>query len=244
MEHVLLVTGASSETGVSTVSKLYKEYKKIYLQFRTMNPELAGLISRLVKEGTDVTAIQADLSSDNDIDSLIKEINDTGVIPDSIIHLPSPKLNQVHFKKEKLENFDEGYRVSVRSAVRICQAFIPSMTKNKYGRIVFVLSDVTLNMPPKFEASYVTTKYALLGLMKSLSREYMEKGITVNAVSPDMMETKLLSLLPERIAEINKDNSPIGRNINVDEVASAISMFMSEGASAITGQNLGITGGM
>ena len=244
MEHLLLVTGASSETGVATVKKVYKEYNRIYLQFRTMNPELAGLIDELVKSGVDVKAIQADLTSDDDIDSMIKEINDSNVIPDSILHLPSPKLNQVHFKKEKIEDFDEGYKVCVRSAVRICQAFIQSMVKKRYGRIVFVLSDVTLNMPPKFEASYVTTKYALLGLMKSLSREYMEKGITVNAVSPDMMETKLLSLLPERIAEINKDNSPLGRNISVDEVAEVIKVFMSENSAALTGQNLGITGGM
>lgn len=244
MERVLLVTGASSESGVAVVKKIYSDYKKIYLQFRSMNSSLASLIDELVKKGIDVTALQADLSDDNDIDALIKEINDTGVMPDSIIHMPSPKLKQVHFKKELIEDFDLGYKVCVHSAVRILQAFLPSMVKKKYGRIVFVLSDVTLNMPAKFEASYVTVKYALLGLMKSLSVEYIEKGITVNAVSPDMMETKLLSELPERMLELNRTNSPIGRNIKPSEMEPIIRLFLSEDSDAITGQNFGITGGM
>lgn len=244
MERVLLVTGASSESGVAVVKKIYSDYKKIYLQFRSMNSSLASLIDELVKKGIDVTALQADLSDDNDIDALIKEINDTGVMPDSIIHMPSPKLKQVHFKKELIEDFDLGYKVCVHSAVRILQAFLPSMVKKKYGRIVFVLSDVTLNKPAKFEASYVTVKYALLGLMKSLSVEYIEKGITVNAVSPDMMETKLLSELPERMLELNRTNSPIGRNIKPSEMEPIIRLFLSEDSDAITGQNFGITGGM
>lgn len=244
MERVLLVTGASSESGVAVVKKIYSDYKKIYLQFRSMNSSLASLIDELVKKGIDVTALQADLSDDNDIEALIKEINDTGVMPDSIIHMPSPKLKQVHFKKELIEDFDLGYKVCVHSAVRILQAFLPSMVKKKYGRIVFVLSDVTLNKPAKFEASYVTVKYALLGLMKSLSVEYIEKGITVNAVSPDMMETKLLSELPERMLELNRTNSPIGRNIKPSEMEPIIRLFLSEDSEAITGQNFGITGGM
>lgn len=243
-KHVLLVTGASSEVGVAIIKSIYKDYKKIYLQFRTMNPKLAELISTMVNDGVDVTAIQADLLVDNDIDTMIKEITDSSVIPDTILHLPSPKLKQTHFKKENIEDFDEGYRVGVRSAVKVCQAFAPIMAKNKYGRIVFMLSDVTLNMPPKFEASYVTTKYALLGLMKSLSVEYADKGVTVNAVSPDMMETKLLSLLPEKMLELNKDNSPLDRNINVEEVVPVVKLFLSDGSEAITGQNMGITGGM
>ena len=244
MDHTLLVVGASSEVGTICTKSICKNYKKIYLQFRTMNNKLAELISYLKSENIDVTALQADLSDDNDIDSFIKEISDTNVIPDSVLYLPSPKFSQVHFKKESIESFDEGYKIGVRAAVKILKAFIPSMSKNKFGRIVFLLSDVTVNKPPKFESAYVTSKYALLGLMKALSVEYIDKGITVNAISPDMMETKFLSQTPERIVEMNVESSPIKRNIKVSELIPSISMFLSEENEAITGQNLAITGGM
>lgn len=244
MGHTLLVVGASSEVGIKTVKSIYADYEKIYLQFRTMNQNLAELIGFLKEKQVDVTALQANLLADDDIDAFVKEINDTNVIPDTILYLPSPKFTQVHFKKETVDSFDEGYKVGVHSAVKILKAFIPTMSKNKYGRIVFMLSDVTVNKPPKFESAYVTSKYALLGLMKALSAEYIDKGITVNAVSPDMMETKFLSETPEKIVEMNIENSPIKRSIKVDEVIPVIRMFLSEDNEAITGQNLAVTGGM
>ena len=83
----------------------------------------------------------------------------------------------------------------------ILQAFIPKMSKQNYGKIVFMLSAYLLGIPPKFQSPYITVKYALLGLMRNLASEYAAKGIMVNAVSPDMMETKFLSELPELIKE-------------------------------------------
>jgi 3-oxoacyl-[acyl-carrier protein] reductase len=90
----------------------------------------------------------------------------------------------------------------------------------------------------------VTVKYALLGLMKSLAVEYADKGITVNGVSPDMMETKFLSDIPEMIVEQNRENSPLGRNILVEEVTPLMKHMLSDAGASMTGQNIGITGGL
>jgi 3-oxoacyl-[acyl-carrier protein] reductase len=118
------------------------------------------------------------------------------------------------------------------------------MAKNRYGRIVFMLTSCTQNYPAKYQSSYVTVKYALLGLMKSLSVEYANKGITVNGVSPDMMETKFLSDIPEMVLEQNRENSPIGRNVFVGEVTPVICHMLSDMGASMTGQNVGITGGL
>jgi len=125
----------------------------------------------------------------------------------------------------------------------ISQAFIPKMSKKNYGKIVFMLSAYLLGVPPKFQSPYVTVKYALLGLMKELAVEYASKGIMVNAVSPDMMETKFLSELPDLIKEQSAKNNPLGRNIYVKEVVPTIEYLLSSGSDAVTGQNIGITGG-
>lgn len=132
----------------------------------------------------------------------------------------------------------------MRSIVLILQEFIASMAKNRYGRIVFMLTGNTKNIPAKYQTSYVTVKYALLGLMKSLSVEYMDRSITVNGVSPDMMETKFLSELPELIIEQNRERSPLGRNIYVEEVVPVIRLILSDSCASMTGQNIGITGGL
>ena len=90
----------------------------------------------------------------------------------------------------------------------------------------------------------MTIKYALLGLMKSLSAEYIDKGITINGVSPDMIETKFLSNIPELIIEKNKVNSPLGRNIYIEEVIPVIQHMLSDLGASMTGQNIVISGGI
>lgn len=80
--------------------------------------------------------------------------------------------------------------------------------------------------------------------MRNLAVEYASKGITVNAVSPDMMETKFLSELPELIKEHSAKNNPLGRNIYVDEVGPTMEYLLSSGSDVVTGQNIGVTGGV
>ena len=79
--------------------------------------------------------------------------------------------------------------------------------------------------------------------MRSLAAEYTDKGITVNAVSPDMMETKFLSEIQEIIIRQNAENNPLGRNIRVDDVIGLFQYLLSDGTQAVTGQNIGVTGG-
>ena len=160
------------------------------------------------------------------------------------MHLPAPKIYNKQFHKDKWMNYEKGWQVSFHSIVEILQAFIPFMVAQHYGRIIFMLTNSTLNLPVKFQASYVSIKYALLGLMKSLSVEYVDKGITVNGISPDMMSTKFLSELPEMIIENNTFNSPLKRNIYVEEVIPVFELILSDLGAAITGQNIGISGGL
>jgi 3-oxoacyl-[acyl-carrier protein] reductase len=208
-----------------------------------MSDELRELIDTYDTGGI-IVPIQADFMDASGVDSMISQINGTGILPDHIVHLPAPKAYNKQFHKDKWKNYELGWEVSVRSAVLTLQAFIPNMVKNRHGRIVFMLTSCTQNYPAKFQASYVTVKYALLGLMKSLAVEYGDKGITVNGVSPDMMETKFLSEIPELIVEQNRGNSPLGRNILVEEVTPLIKHMLSDAGASMTGQNIAITGGL
>ncbi len=106
-----------------------------------------------------------------------------------------------------------------------------------------MLSAYLLGVPPKFQSPYITVKYALLGLMRNLAAEYAAKGIMVNAVSPDMMETKFLSELPDLIKEQSAKNKPLGRNLFVEEVIPTMEYLLSSGSDVVTGQNIGVTGG-
>ena len=237
---ILLVTGASSDVGAKLIRETYGNYKKIWAHYHSS----AEVVEELRKELGDVICpIQADFSSEDSVQNMIEVIKASGDLPDHVLHLSAPKARNVKFQKTNWEEFQRELDTSLRSIVMILQAFLPAMAKAGHGKVVLMLTAYTLGMPPKFQSVYVTAKYALLGLMKSLAAEYAAKGITVNAVSPEMIETKFLSDLPELIVAQNAAASPLGRNLTVEDVVPAIAYLLSEASNAVTGQNLGITGG-
>ncbi len=238
---VLLVTGASSEVGTELIKSVGMNYRKVWAHYRSSSESLEKLRSEL---GGHIVPIQADFTSLESTQALIAAIRDSGDYPDHIVHLPAPKAKNLHFHKQSWDGMQREIDISLRSITMLLLEFIPKMAKNRHGKIVLMLTAYLLGLPPKFQSSYITVKYALLGLMRSLAAEYASKGIMVNAVSPEMMETKFLSELPEWILEQNAQNSPLGRNIRVDEVVPAITYLLSPAANIVTGQNIGLTGGM
>lgn len=238
----LLIVGASSEIAIKFLRASYDDYEKIYLQYRTLGSDLEGLAKELSAH-TEIVLLQADLSDTDSVFAMINQIKETGALPNHIVHLAAPKIRHKQFHKENWESFENGWEISVHSIVNILQAFMPSMAKQKYGRVIFMLTSCTNNEPPKFQSAYVMVKYALLGLMKSLAVDYADKGITVNGVSPGMMETKFLSELPELIIEQNRMNSPLGRNINIEEILPVMKYMLSDMGASMTGQNIVISGG-
>lgn len=237
MDKILLVTGASSDIGSELVRNVSQNYKKVIAHYYHWNENLECLKR---ETGDKIIFLQSDFSDLDSVTGLIHRIKEQGLEPDHIVHLPAPKMKIQKFVKEDWETFQNGWETSVHSLVEILQAFLPHMQKQKYGKIVLMLTSCTLDLPPKFQAAYTTVKYAMLGLMKSLAVDYMDKGITVNGVSPDMIQTKFLSELPEHLIEQYAEKRPEKRILRVEEVLPVLSFLLSEGAAHVNGMNLGV----
>jgi len=240
MEKVLLVIGASSDMGEALIESTYENYSVILAHYRTMNEGLQVLKERL---GEKLVLLQADLSHEEQVQGLIHEISEMKLIPSHIVHFPAPICNNQKFHKIKWNVFQEEMDISLKSLILILQSFMPKMAKLKYGKVVLLLSFVIDGMPPKYCSNYVMTKYALLGLMKSLAVEYADKGITVNGVSPAWVMTKYIDNQPDFLVEQNAQLSPIGRNLLVSDIVPSINWLLSDGADCVNGQNISITCG-
>ena len=235
---VLFVTGASSEIGTALVDSISDNYDSVIAHYRFNMGRIQPLIE---KYGEKILPLKADLQSEADLDSIITELDRHGLYPDHFVHLAAEKVFNLQFHKCNWEMYRQNLDTGFKSAVILLEHMIPHMVKNKYGKIIFVLTSHTLgSTDAKYQSPYITSKYALLGLMHNLSGEYAEKGITVNGVSPDMVETGFLSNISSKIVEFNAQNSPIKRNVTVSEVAGGITYLMSDSADCISGQNLGI----
>ncbi|MCD8209125.1 MAG: SDR family oxidoreductase [Bacteroidales bacterium] len=236
----LLVLGASSDLGSEFISRVAENYEYILAH----SNHGAAITQDLQKKyGDKIILLQADLSDPQAVNNMIQQIHDLPVDPDHIVHFAAPKTTNKKFTKYAWEDYAEAIEVSVHAFVSIAQEFLPSMQKQHYGKIVVMLTSCTCGVPPKYQTPYVSSKYMLLGLMRSLAAEYADKGITINGVSPDMIETKFLEDIPPLIIEKNAQENPLGRNIKIQDVIPAIQYLLSDGADAVTGQNIVISGG-
>lgn len=122
------------------------------------------------------------------------------------------------------------------------QKVIPIMLKQSYGRIINISSSSAHGNVG--QANYSASKAALLGLTKTLAREFAAHGITVNAVSPCNIETEMLTAIPEKLLASIKRLTPIRRLGTPDELAAAVSFLASDDSRYITGIELPVNGGM
>ena len=241
MRKVLLVTGASSDIGCALIRRVAADYDLVLCHYSRSIHKVNGLTDEF---GTKIVTLQADLSVPQDIERITAEIVDRGFAPSHFVHLPAIPNENVKFTKTEWADYDAQLTVQVRSAYSLCRAFLPIMAKQKFGRVVFMLSEnVARQIPGKYAVPYSTAKYALYGLMKCLSAEYADKGITVNGVSPSMINTAFVSNLPEIARQLNAEHSPLKRNLEVTDVIPSIEFLLSDGAGMITGQNIAVMGG-
>jgi NAD(P)-dependent dehydrogenase (short-subunit alcohol dehydrogenase family) len=191
-----------------------------------------------VVDVTDAAALVAALAEVGAVDILV---NNAGIAESE----PFVKTDAEHFQKVMAVNFD--------SVVTATRAVLPGMIERKFGRVISVASIAGLK-GVRYASAYAASKHAVVGLTRSIALEVARHGVTVNAVCPAYVDTDIVAegvrrvvartgrTEEEAMAVFVKDN-PQGRLITVDEVADAVLWLASDGASAVNGQAIAVSGG-
>lgn len=233
MSGLALITGASSDIGLALMNRLTS----------TVLAHCHSGFARIPSQPGRIHPLVCDLSSAEDVQAMAEKILAEYGCPDQFVHLPGLPLRYERFTKFDWQHFETDLRIQVQSAVILLKRFLPLMTKMPGARVVFVLSSVTRGVPPKFMSMYTVVKQAQLGLMRSLAAEYGESGVSVNAVSPGMVETRFLENIPDMVKEMSAKAIPRHRNATPEDVAGAIEFLLSPSTGYITGVELPVTGG-
>lgn len=238
MSKVYLILGASSDIGCKLVKKINEtdEGALIYAHYHTHNS-----ISTIAKmNGNEIVPIKADLSTEEGVNEILKAVMGKNRIPNAVIHLPAPKLEFIKFKDLAWSECEKDIVIQVSSVFKILQKLLPQMIKlENRSKVVFILSENTVQLPAKYSTKYTMSKYLLLGLMESLTAEYMGKKININAVSPSMVNTKLLSKIDPRMLEIS---GATGKMLLPENVVPKIMWLLSSDSDDMYGQNIYIPG--
>lgn len=247
MERSYLITGASSDIGVHFLRRLVQKSQQtnerccVFAQYRTSDEQLRTVLDE--QSHVMLDCYRCDLSNIDDLQAWIGHLREQNVTPTHILHLAAPRFAYMRLKELNWERCQQGVDVVVRSFAFLLQEFLPRMAKTRYGRIAAMLTAYTIGTPPKYMCDYVTAKYALLGFVRAAASEYAGKGVTINALSPNMMETKFLSHLDARSIEMNAQGAAMRRNISLDETCAALEYLLADEASYLQGVNLNLSGG-
>jgi 3-oxoacyl-[acyl-carrier protein] reductase len=187
----------------------------------TLNLDVSSLES--VKEG-----VAATLKEFSRIDVLV---NNAGITRDALAMRMKP------------EDWQLVLNVNLTGAFYVTQQILPTMVKERWGRIINIASVVGQSGNPG-QANYVASKAGIIGLTKCLAQEVASRNITVNAVAPGFIETDMTARLPPEVREKMLATIPLKRYGKPEDIAAVVKFLASEEAAYITGQVIGVNGGM
>lgn len=228
----VLVTGGSRGIGKAITELLLERGHTVTYTYATSKP------SSLPKN---CSAVQFDLFDPQSVKGLVETVRTGGF--DALVNNASPGLSLKPLSKLTSQELTTYIASGIGSTFDVTQAFVTARQGNA-GAIVNVLTSYTLGRARPQLTQYITYKYALLGLHQSLAAELLAKKITVNAVSPSMVETDFVKgAFPERYLEMAAEDHPQGRLAKAEEVANLIYFLLNE-KHYIHGANLPVTGGL
>jgi 3-oxoacyl-[acyl-carrier protein] reductase len=141
-----------------------------------------------------------------------------------------------------LDDFDQVYHVNLRGALLLSQAVLPHMLKQRYGRVLHV-SSIAGKEGNAGMTAYSATKAGLIGMVKSMAKDYVEHGITINALAPAVIRTPMVDALPQATVDYMTAKIPMRRCGELGEAAQMIAWIVSPACSFTTGFTFDLSGG-
>lgn len=240
-DKVAIVTGASRGIGRAIALALASQGAKVVASARNAEA-LAELIAEIKSQDGDALAVVGDVAVEDDANNLVKKtveaygqvdvfINNAGITRDGLL------------LRMKNADWDAVLDTNLKGAFLCTRAVAKVMSKQRSGRIINI-SSVVGEMGNAGQANYCASKAGLLGLTKSVARELARRNVTVNAITPGFITTEMTEDMTGKAQEAMTDQIPLGRPGSAEDVANAVIFLASEQSAYITGQVLGVNGGM
>ena len=237
-----IITGSSRGIGRTTAEEFAKRGVNIVIV--DIDEEMAKQSAEEIKNqfGVETLGLKADVSNADDVKTLFEEslkkfgkieilVNNAGITKDNLLI------------RMKDEEWDAVLNINLKGAFLCSREAIKNMSKIKYGRIINIASVVAFTGNPG-QVNYSASKAGLIGLTKTLAKEYASRGITVNAVAPGFIQTAMTEKLPEKVKEEMLRTIPLQRFGTTMDVANAIIFLALPESGYITGQVIHVNGGM
>lgn len=239
---VAVVTGASRGIGKSIATLLAKRGAAVVINYNKSAQAAEGIVDEICASGGQAVAFQADVSQMDHAQKLLKTaldsfggldilVNNAGITRDTLIMMMGEA------------DWDEVISTNLKSTFNCSKVAVRHMMRKRYGRVINITS-VSGQLGNAGQTNYSASKAGQIGFTKALAREVAGRNITVNAIAAGYIETDIWANVPEEARQAALSIIPLGRKGQPEEIAYAVAFLASDQAAYITGQVLGVDGGM
>jgi len=242
MMKTVLITGASRGIGAATARLFAAHGYRVAVHYHQSKDQADALVAELTASGADAFAVCADIADSAAVNHMVGEVLARFGHIDVLVNNAGISASGLVTDVTDAQ-WDRMIAVNLSGAFYTCRAVLPSMISNKSGSIVQV-SSMWGQVGASCEVAYSAAKAGMIGLTKALAKEVAPSGIRVNCVAPGVIDTDMNANITPADMAVLADETPCGRIGTPDEVAKTVYFLASDAASFITGQILGVSGGL
>lgn len=231
-QRTAFVTGGSRGIGLACALRLAADGHRVTVGSRSKPDDLDDRLHW----------VECDITDDGSVDAAFGQIEaDFG--PAQIVVANAGVTKDMLVLRMGTDDFESVVDANLTGAFRVSKRAVKPMMKGRWGRLI-LMSSVVGSLGQAGQANYAASKAGLVGLGRSLAREFASRGITVNLVAPGPIQTDMLAALTDDQRAAMVDHVPVGRVGQPDEVAAAVGFLASEAAGYVTGTTIGVDGGL
>ena len=232
-----LVTGATGGIGGAIARALHAQGAKV-----AISGTRREVLDTLAAELGGATVLPCDLSDKDAVEALVPKAEEVlGQLDILVANAGITKDNL--FVQLKDEDWEQVLNVNLTSTFRLARAAVKGMMRRRFGRVIGITSVVGVTGNPG-QSNYTAAKAGMIGMFKSIGKEYAKRGVTANCVAPGFIATPMTDKLNEKQREAILTMVPAGKLGTGDDVAGAVVYLASNEAAYVTGQTLHVNGGM
>ena len=231
---VALVTGGNRGIGLATARRLSRAGHRVAVTYRSEPPPNA--------DADGLTCVRCDITDSESVAAALAETTERLGAPEILVCNAGITRDGLVLRMSA-EDFGAVIDANLTGAFRVAKQAVRAMVRGRWGRIVFI-SSVSGMRGQAGQANYAASKAGLIGLARSLAKEFASRNVTVNVIAPGPIRTGMLAALNDDQLDAIVSRVPLGRVGDPDELAAAIEFLTSEDASYVTGIVLAVDGGL